>query len=82
MTSTEEQAFIRLWNTGMETAEIGRQLGIPRGTVSAWVSTDTPRRPARVSNRVSDDTPGVQYLPPLRARSPLSSRKFYKNSAT
>jgi hypothetical protein len=32
--------------------------------VSRGVSTRTRQRPARVSRRVSADTPGVQYLPP------------------
>jgi hypothetical protein len=39
MTPAEEAAFIQLWNAGTESAEIGRQLGIPRGTVSSRAST-------------------------------------------
>jgi Winged helix-turn-helix DNA-binding len=35
----EEARFITLWNTGTEQAEISRQLGIPRGTVSSRAST-------------------------------------------
>jgi hypothetical protein len=35
MTPTDEATFITLWNAGMETAEIARQLGIPRGTVAS-----------------------------------------------
>ena len=35
MTPAEEARFIQLWTAGTETAEIGRQLGIPRGTVSS-----------------------------------------------
>jgi DNA-directed RNA polymerase specialized sigma24 family protein len=35
MTPAEEARFIALWNAGTDTAEIGRQLGIPRGTVSS-----------------------------------------------
>jgi hypothetical protein len=35
MTPTEEARFIELWNAGTETAEMGRQLGIPRGTVQS-----------------------------------------------
>ena len=33
MTPTAEAHFIALWGAGTETAEIGRQLGIPHGTV-------------------------------------------------
>jgi hypothetical protein len=39
MTPAEEARFIALWNAGTETAEIGRQLGIPRGTVSSRAYT-------------------------------------------
>jgi hypothetical protein len=39
MTPAEEREFIALWNAGTETAEIGRQLGIPRGTVSSRAYT-------------------------------------------
>jgi hypothetical protein len=35
MTPAEEARFIELWNTGTEQAAMGRQLGIPRGTVSS-----------------------------------------------
>ena len=35
MTPAEEQAFMALWQAGVPTAEIGRQLGIPRGTVGS-----------------------------------------------
>jgi len=35
MAPTEEATFITLWWAGTEQAEIGRQLGIPRGTVSS-----------------------------------------------
>jgi hypothetical protein len=35
MAPTEEATFITLWLAGTEQAEIGRQLGIPRGTVSS-----------------------------------------------
>ena len=35
MTPAEEARFIALWNAGTETAEIGRQLGIPLGTVAS-----------------------------------------------
>ena len=34
MTPADEARFIVLWNAGTETAEIGRQFGIPRGQVS------------------------------------------------
>jgi hypothetical protein len=39
MTPAEEARFIALWNAGTETAEIGRQLGIPVGTVSSRAAT-------------------------------------------
>ena len=35
MAPTEEAPFITRWQAGTEQAEIGRQLGIPRGTVSS-----------------------------------------------
>jgi hypothetical protein len=35
MTPADEATFIALWNEGLESAEIGRQLCIPRGTVSS-----------------------------------------------
>jgi DNA-directed RNA polymerase specialized sigma24 family protein len=35
MTPTAELEFIALWNPGTKTAEIARQLGIPRGTVAS-----------------------------------------------
>src|SRR5918994_368264 len=35
MTPTDEALFIQLWNQGHDTAAIGQQLGIPRGTVSS-----------------------------------------------
>jgi hypothetical protein len=34
MTTADEARFIALWQAGTETAEIGRQFGIPRGTLS------------------------------------------------
>jgi len=39
MTATDEATFIALWQAGTETAEIGRQLGIPRGTVASRAHT-------------------------------------------
>jgi hypothetical protein len=39
MTPADEATFIELWNAGTETAAIGRQLGIPRGTVSSRAAT-------------------------------------------
>jgi hypothetical protein len=39
MTPTEEVRFIELWQQGLESAEIARQLGIPRGTVSSRAAT-------------------------------------------
>jgi hypothetical protein len=39
MTPTDEARFIALWNAGTETAEIGRQLSIPRGTVASRAHT-------------------------------------------
>jgi hypothetical protein len=35
MTPTDEATFIALWTQGVDTWEISRQLGIPRGTVSS-----------------------------------------------
>jgi hypothetical protein len=35
VTPEEEARFIALWHAGTETAEIARQLGIPRGTVAS-----------------------------------------------
>jgi GcrA cell cycle regulator len=35
MTPADEARFIQLWTQGVDSAEIGRQLGIPRGTVSS-----------------------------------------------
>ena len=43
MTPAEEACFIALWQAGTETAEIGRQLGIPRGTVSSRAYTLVPQ---------------------------------------
>jgi hypothetical protein len=39
MTPADEARVIALWNAGTETVEIGRQLGIPRGTVSSRAYT-------------------------------------------
>jgi hypothetical protein len=39
MTPADEARFIALWQAGTETAEIGRQLGIPRGTVASRAYT-------------------------------------------
>jgi hypothetical protein len=39
MTRDEETRIITLWNAGTETAEIGRQLGIPVGTVYSRATT-------------------------------------------
>jgi len=39
MTPTDEATVIALWQAGTETAEIGRQLGIPRGTVASRAHT-------------------------------------------
>ena len=35
MTSDEQQEFIRLWNTGTETAAIAQALGIPVGIATS-----------------------------------------------
>jgi hypothetical protein len=39
MTPADEARFIALWQAGTETAEISRQLGIPRGTVASRAHT-------------------------------------------
>ena len=39
MTPTDEALFIQLWQQGRDTAEIGQQLGIPRGTVGSRAAT-------------------------------------------
>jgi hypothetical protein len=39
MTSADEARFIQLWQQGVDSAAIGRQLGIPRGTVSSRAAT-------------------------------------------
>jgi hypothetical protein len=39
MTPADEARFIELWTQGLESAAIGRQLGIPRGTVASRAST-------------------------------------------
>jgi uncharacterized membrane protein YebE (DUF533 family) len=39
MTLVDEATFIALWTQGLESAAIGRQLGIPRGTVSSRAAT-------------------------------------------
>jgi hypothetical protein len=39
MTPADEALFIQLWNQGLDSAAIGQQLGIPRGTVSSRAAT-------------------------------------------
>jgi hypothetical protein len=39
MTPADEALFIQLWQQGVDSAAIGQQLGIPRGTVSSRAAT-------------------------------------------
>jgi hypothetical protein len=39
MTPADEARFIQLWTQGVDSATIGQQLGIPRGTVSSRAAT-------------------------------------------
>ena len=91
MTPTEAEALlIQLWNTGTETAEIARQLGIPHGTAQSrahrlqqrGLIQPRPRGgayPMRTAMARPGDPPSTVHRPPYpRGRSTLAPSTVHR----
>ncbi len=82
MTPADEALFIQLWQQGIDSAAIGQQLGIPRGTVSSRAATlvrrgkiqprprggSYPKQPALTRLSPDGSSPPATPAPPAAER--------------